>query len=27
MVGDRSITNFGEKQRDQGEVMKNGTPL
>jgi len=22
MVGDRSITNFGEKQRDQGEVMK-----
>ena len=22
MVGDRSITNFGEKQRDQGEVMR-----
>jgi len=22
MVGDREITNFGEKQRDQGEVMK-----
>ena len=22
MVGDRSITNFGEKQRDQGEIMK-----
>jgi len=22
MVGDRYITNFGEKQRDQGEVMR-----
>src|SRR5438093_13694506 len=22
MVGDRSITNFGGKQRDQGEVMR-----